>query len=208
RFFKQCVYDLSLGYMIRHGYLTPPIKVDIPVTCYDFSELSGEKRAYTMEEIEEVLSRQRHLTPLIIKNIVDITKSYDRRGTMIFCSTVKHAQEILSYLPEGEAQIVLGETEGRERTRIIDAFKQKSFKYLVNVSVLTTGFDAPHVDVIAILRPTESTSLFQQIIGRGLRLHEGKKDWIVLDYTGMEHNIYTPQINDKKPTKESVPVAV
>ena len=79
---------------------------------------------------------------------------------------------------------------------------------MVNVSVLTTGFDAAHVDVIAILRPTESISLYQQIIGRGLRLDTGKKDCLVLDYTGMGHNIYAPEIGDKKTAPESVPVEV
>lgn len=208
RFFKQCVYELSLEYMIKHGYLTPPVKVDIPVTCYDFSELAESKRSYTMQEIENVLSQQRHLTPLIIKNIIDITENYGRQGTMIFSSTVKHAQEILGYLPEGQGRIVLGETESSERHRIIEDFKQRKFQYLVNVSVLTTGFDAPHVDVIAILRPTESISLFQQIIGRGLRLYADKKDCFVLDYTGMDHNIYTPEISDRKPSKESEAVLV
>ena len=73
---------------------------------------------------------------------------------------------------------------------------------------MTTGFDAPHVDVIAILRPTESVSLYQQIIGRGLRLNEGKTDCFVLDYTGMGHNIYNPEIGQKKPEKQSVAVQV
>ena len=59
-------------------------------------------------------------------------------------------KRILDYLPEGEAKIVLGDTENSERDQIIQEFKEKKFKYLVNVSVLTTGFDAPHVDVIAL----------------------------------------------------------
>ena len=208
RFFRQCVFDLPLEFMINHDYLTQPVKVDIPVTCYDFSELTESGQSYTTAQIEEVLQQQRRLTPLIVKNIVDITESYDRQGTMIFSSTVKHAKEILESLPKGEARIVLGETEDCERNKIIDDFKNKKFKYLVNVSVLTTGFDAPHVDVIAILRPTESVSLYQQIIGRGLRLDSGKKDCFVLDYTGMSHNIYSPEISDKMPVKESVAVAV
>lgn len=208
RFFHQCVFELPLQFMIKNKYLTPPVKIDIPVTCYDFSELTENGKYYTMAQLEELLKKQRRLTPLIIKNIVDITESYDRKGVMIFSSTVKHAEEILECLPEGEAQIVIGETESTERDRIVEDFKAKKFKYLVNVSVLTTGFDAPHVDVIAILRPTESVSLYQQIIGRGLRLDPGKKDCFVLDYTGMSHDIYTPEISDKKPTKDSVPVQV
>ena len=208
RFFKKCVFELPLQYMIKNKYLTPPVKVDIPVTCYDFSELTESGKTYTNAQIEEILKSQRRLTPLIVKNIVDITENYGRQGVMIFSSTVKHAQEILESLPEGDARIVIGETQDFERDAIIEDFKNKKFKYLVNVSVLTTGFDAPHVDVIAILRPTESVSLYQQIIGRGLRLDEDKKDCFILDYTGMSHDIYSPEIDDKKTTSDSVAVQV
>lgn len=208
RFFKQCVYELPLSYLIKQGYLTIPVKVDIPVTCYDFSELYEKDRMYTVAEVEEILKSQKRLTPFIIKNIIDITEKYNRQGVMIFSSSVKHAEEIMSYLPAEQARIVLGDTEMKDRDKIVNDFKNRKFKYLVNVSVLTTGFDAPHVDVIAILRPTESNSLYQQIIGRGLRLSEDKTDCYVLDYTGMGHDIYAPEIADKRPKKDTVPVIV
>ena len=208
RFFKHCIYDLPLKYMISNQYLTPPVQVDIPVTSYDFSELIEGGNAYTMAQLEEALHQQRRLTPLIIKNIIDITESDQRQGVMIFSSTVKHAQEIMDHLPPGQARLVVGTTELSERDQIVHDFKQKAFKYLVNVSVLTTGFDAAHVDVIAILRPTESISLYQQIVGRGLRLDTDKKDCLVLDYTGMGHSIFSPEIGDKKPVSESVAVQV
>lgn len=208
RFFRQCVFELPLSYMIKNKFLTQPVKVDIPVTSYDFSELTEKNRMYTHAEVEELLKSQKRLTPLIVKNIVDITERFHRQGVMIFSASVKHAEEILSYLPEGEGRLVVGDTEMSERDGIVDDFKHKKFKYLVNVSVLTTGFDAPHVDVVAILRPTESNSLYQQIVGRGLRLEKGKTDCFILDYTGMGHDIYTPEIADKKPAKDSVPVIV
>ena len=208
RFFKQCVYELPLSYMIKNRYLTIPVKVDIPVTCYDFSELTEKDRMYTAAEVEEVLKSQMRLTPFIIKNIIDITERYNRQGVMIFSSSVKHAEEILSYLPAGDSRLVLGDTDMKDRVKIVNDFKSRKFKYLVNVSVLTTGFDAPHVDVIAILRPTESNSLYQQIVGRGLRLSEDKQDCYVLDYTGMRHDIYAPEISDKRPAKDTVPVKV
>lgn len=207
-FFKRCVFELPLEYMIKNKFLTNPIKIDIPVTCYDFSEITENGKLYTVSQVEELLKKQKRLTPLIVKNIIDITETYNRQGVMIFSGSVRHAQEILSYLPENQAKIVIGDTDNTERDHIIEEFKQKKFKYLVNVSVLTTGFDAPHVDVIAILRPTESVSLYQQIIGRGLRLDPGKTDCYILDYTGVGHDIYTPQISDKKPNSESVPVTV
>jgi DNA repair protein RadD len=208
RFFKQCVFELSLSYMIKNNFLTIPVKVNIPVTCYDFSELTEKNRTYTISDVEEILKNQKRLTPLIVNNIVDITEKFKRFGVMIFSSSVRHAKEIMSYLPVDDSRIVLGDTEISERDEIVDDFKKKKFKYLVNVSVLTTGFDAPHVDVIAILRPTESNSLYQQIIGRGLRLAAGKKDCFILDYTGMGHDIYSPEINEKRPAKDTVAVIV
>ena len=208
RFFKQCVYELPLAYMIRSNYLTTPVKVDIPVTSYDFSELTESDRMFTVAEVEEILKGQKRLTPFIIKNIMDITERFKRQGVMIFSASVRHAEEIMSYLPKEDTRLIVGDTLMEERNQTINDFKSKKFKYLVNVSVLTTGFDAPHVDVIAILRPTESNSLYQQIVGRGLRLSSDKKDCFILDYTGMGHDIYAPEISDRRPAKDTVPVLV
>ena len=208
RFFKQCVFDLPLSYMIKNHYLTIPVKIDIPVTSYDFSELSEKDGEYTVAEVEEILKSQKRLTPFIISNIIDIAEKYDRKGVMIFSSSVRHAEEIMSYLPPHDSRLILGDTDMKTRQTIVEDYKNKKFKYLVNVSVLTTGFDAPHVDVIAILRPTESNSLYQQIVGRGLRLSDEKRDCYVLDYTGMGHDIYAPEISDKRPAKDTTQVVV
>lgn len=206
RFFKKCLYELSIRYMIKNQFLTPPVKIDSPVACYDFSSLKLNGTHYVQAQIEALLKDQKRITPLIIKNIIEMAK--DREGVMIFTSSVNHAIEIMQSLPAYVSALVVGDTEDKERDEIIEAFKQKKLKYLVNVSVLTTGFDAPHVDVIAILRPTESVSLYQQIIGRGLRLSPGKSDCLILDYTGQGHDLFAPEIDDDKPSSESVRVEV
>ena len=208
KFFKKCLFDLSLQQMIDSGFLTPPVQIDAPVASYDFSslEIPTGGNTFRLADIEAILKDQKRITPVIIHNITEISK--DRKGVVIFTSSVRHAQEILSYLPGEKSAIVIGDTPGEERDQVIENFKQQKIKYLVNVSVLTTGFDAPHIDVIAILRPTESVSLYQQIIGRGLRLYEGKNDCLVLDYTGVPHDIFSPQIGDKKPKTDAVPVIV
>ncbi len=206
RFFKKCIFDLSTRFMIQNNYLTPPIKIDSPVACYDFSSLKLHGTHFVQAQIERLLQDQKRITPLIIQNIVAMSE--DRNGVMIFTSSVSHAKEILQVLPKKISALVIGDTEDAERDEIISAFKRQELKFLVNVSVLTTGFDAPHVDVIAILRPTESASLYQQIIGRGLRLSPGKTDCLILDYTGQGHDLYSPQIDDNKPSTESVIVEV
>lgn len=206
RFFKKCIFELSIRYLIKSEFLTPPVKIDSPVACYDFSSLKLVNGRYVLSQLEELLKDQKRITPLIIKNIVDMSK--ERKGVMIFTSSVKHAIEIMQCLPPYVAALVTGETPDSERDEIIEAFKLQKLKFLVNVSVLTTGFDAPHVDVIAILRPTESVSLYQQIVGRGLRLSPGKVDCLILDYTGQGHDLFSPEIDEDKPVKESVQVEV
>ncbi len=206
RFFKKCIFELSTAFMIKNSFLTPPVQIDSPVACYDFSSLRLNGLHFVKAQIETLLKDQKRITPVIIQNIIEISK--DRKGVMIFTSSVHHAEEILSLLAKNISALVVGETEDQERDQIIASFKRQKIKYLVNVSVLTTGFDAPHVDVIAILRPTESVSLYQQIIGRGLRLSPGKEDCLILDYTGQGHNLFSPEIEEKKPSRDSKMVEV
>lgn len=206
RFFHKCLFELDLKYMIDNGYLTPPLVIDAPVASYDFSSLLLQGNRFVQAEIEKLLKDQKRITPVIVKNIIDV--SAERKGVMIFTSSVSHAEEILKLLPPFVSAMVIGDTASDERVEIIEAFKRQELKFLVNVSVLTTGFDAPHVDVIALLRPTESISLFQQIVGRGLRLFPGKEDCLVLDYTGQGHSLYAPEIEENKKHKDSVLVQV
>ena len=206
--FKKCLYELPLRKMIDEGYLTPPLQIDAPVASYDFSELRPDSTTnrFSLKKIEAVLKDQGRITPVIIKNIMEVAE--DRLGVIIFTASVRHAKEILNILPNNNSAMVIGDTPSEEREEILSRFKSQEIKFLVNVSVLTTGFDAPHVDLIAILRPTESVSLYQQIVGRGLRLYEGKEDCLILDYTGVPHDIFSPEIEDKKPLEEAIAVQV
>ncbi len=207
RFFKKCVYEVSLAYMIEHGFLTPPIVINAPVASYDFDGMDLDHQGlFSEDSVREALKSQARITPGIVKHILQVSEA--RQGVMIFASTIAHAKEVLSLLPEKESTLITGDTPLSERDYLISEFKKKNLKFLVNVSVLTTGFDAPHVDVIALLRPTESISLFQQIVGRGLRLSENKEDCLILDYTGSGYNIYYPEVGDSKPESASRLVAI
>ncbi|MGM3162595.1 DEAD/DEAH box helicase [Dickeya undicola] len=210
--FRDCIYELPLRYMIRHGFLVPPERLDMPVVQYDFSQLAARSNglfnngSFSDVELNRELKRQQRVTPLIVRQITEYATN--RRGVMIFAATVEHAREVEGLLPVGEAALISGETPAPQRDALIAAFKQQQLRYLVNVSVLTTGFDAPHVDVIAILRPTESVSLYQQIVGRGLRLFPGKTDCLILDYAGNPFDLYTPEVGHSKPHSDSQPVQV
>ncbi|MEP4099954.1 DEAD/DEAH box helicase [Paraglaciecola sp.] len=208
-FFKTCIFELPLQHMVKKGYLTPPIHYDAAIAHYDFSllteSLDGEQNTDDIA-LNELIHKHPRVTQAVTEQILQLSK--ERQGVMIFAATIDHAKEICGYLPAEQTALITGTTKIKQRDESITALKAKQIKYLVNVSVLTTGFDAPHVDVIAILRPTQSISLFQQIVGRGLRLSPGKKDCLVLDYTNNGYDIFQPEIGDKKPTPDSVAVQI
>lgn len=204
--FRDCIYELPLRYMIRHGFLVPPERLDMPVVQYDFSRLTArENGLFSEADLNLELKQQQRITPQIIQQIVEF--SQDRKGVMIFAATVEHAKEILGLLPNSKA-LITADTPAAERDALIAAFKARELLYMVNVAVLTTGFDAPHVDLIAILRPTESVSLYQQIVGRGLRLCPGKTNCLILDYAGNPHDIFTPEVGAPKGKSDNKPVQV
>ena len=202
RFFRDCIFELPIRYLLDENFLTPARMMDAPVLSYDFSQLKPANTGrYKEAEMDMVIDKAKRATPQIVEQIIQYAK--ERKGVMVFAATVRHAHEIHGLLPEGETAIVIGDTPTPERDAIIQSFKNREIKYLVNVSVLTTGFDAPHVDLIAILRPTESVSLYQQIVGRGLRLSEGKSECLVLDYAGNSYDLYQPEVGDPKPDSTS-----
>ncbi|MEH8021427.1 DEAD/DEAH box helicase [Rheinheimera metallidurans] len=205
--FVHCINELSLIYMINKGYLTKPELIDAAVAQYDFSALTQNRFGeYADKDVNQLLSKHQRVTQAIIEQVTEL--AVKRQAVMIFAATVDHAKEIIGYLPPEHTALITGATEQRERDKLIQRFKQRQLKYLVNVSVLTTGFDAPHVDFIAILRPTQSVSLYQQIVGRGLRLSEGKQNCLVIDYAGNNINLYHPEVGEKKPNADTEPVQV
>ena len=205
--FEHCIYELPLRYLIKKKYLTEPKLVDATIEHYDFSSLKENKSGeYNPTDVNGLLSKNHRVTKGIIEQVVELSEQ--RQGIMIFAATVDHAKEIYGYLPPENSALITGATDSTDRDQLIAGFKCKEIKYLVNVSVLTTGFDAPHVDMIAILRPTQSVSLYQQIIGRGLRLCDNKKDCLVIDYTGNDFDLYQPEVGEKKPNSQSQPVQV
>lgn len=166
-FFHTCVYEIGARYLIDEGFLTPPV-FEASDNHYDTSGLRvSSSGQFISSDIERAFEGRGRKTAGIVADVV--ANSRGRKGVMIFAATVQHAEEIMESLPPGNSRMVVGTTMAADRKKIIEDFKEQKFKYLVNVSVLTTGFDAPHVDVVAILRATESVALLQQIVGRSLR---------------------------------------
>lgn len=202
-YFFQLVDRITARQLIDMDFLTPPVLGQLNAEAYHTLHMQLDAKGnFDAAEVDRAFVGHGRKTAAIIADVV--SQSKDRQGVMIFAATVQHAYECLASLPPELSAIVTGTTPKEERKALLKAFKARKIKYLVNVSVLTTGFDAPHVDVIAILRATESAGLLQQIVGRGLRLEKGKTDCLILDYAENverhcpDGDIFAPEIKVSK----------
>jgi DNA repair protein RadD len=198
-YFHTRVYSILARDLLDQGYLTKPMVGAINTEGYETLHMQlNARHEFDAADIDRAFLGQGRKTAAIVADIV--AQARDRKGVMIFASTIQHAEEVMESLPRGLSAIVTGKTPKAERDLIIGRFKRRELKYIANVSVLTVGFDAPHVDVIALLRTTESQRLLQQIIGRGTRLCDGKENFLVLDYAQNldrhcpDGDIFKPQI--------------
>lgn len=105
-----------------------------------------------------------------------------RKNILVFCSLIEEARAAARLIPG--AVVLTGDTEARERERILRDFKTGKIKCLLNVGVLTTGFDYPELECVLIARSTMSLALYYQMIGRVMRIHPSKKEAWVVDIGG------------------------
>lgn len=209
-YFKKLLFRVTTQELIDQGFLTPVKIGKIGAEQYDTNNLKTNSSGnFTQESLDEAFVGHGRKTAEIVADVINQANAMQAKGVMFFAATVDHAHEIMASLPAYNSALVTGETSKSDRKKIIKDFKAMRIKYLVNVSVLTTGFDAPHCDVCAVLRRTESPSLLQQIIGRVLRLFNGKEYALYLDYAGNietffpDGDIFNPKITTVK-SKESV----
>ena len=137
-----------------------------------------------------------------------ITQTEDRKKVLIFCCNVDHAEKTKAIFQRYGKRCGLVSSMHANRDEEIAEFKNGRTKFLVNINVLTTGFDDPDIDCIALLRATVSTSLYVQILGRGLRIHPDKNDCMILDFGGniKRHGVLS-DLNIKKEKEKRKKIA-
>lgn len=205
-FFKTKVGNISTQYLIEQNYLVPPVFGYHKIKGFDFSKCKPQNTGeFKGSELQAVIDSKKRLTWEIMQEVQHIMQH--RTVCMVFCSTKKHCYETLAAIPEGQGAIILGDTPDNERNEILTKARNKELKYLISVNCLLTGINITCIDLLVWLRPTSSLLLYIQGIGRGLRLHPGKTECMVLDYAqNIErfHDIDNPIINDAiKPSKEN-----
>lgn len=204
----KVVYDIDVASLVSDGFLCPlrgkhsKATVDMTGVHHRGGEFVQPEMAAKFEECKAV-----------DRGVADMLRqTHDRHSVLIFSSSVKHGEMLLERI--NGSRLITGKTPTDERKKTIGDFRERRFKYLINVDVLTTGFDAPCVDAIAIMRATESAALYAQMVGRAMRVYAEKPDSLVLDYGGniIRHgaidNMVWPDVDSPEPKSKQPAVRV
>ena len=178
--FSGIAYDIPIATLIGEGFLVPPVAR--AGACHADTSIIERASTGEFKEASATVEFSR-ITAAAVADM--ISRIPDRKSILIFACSIEHAGQIVRELRahgERAVECVTGETPKDERARIIRSIRDGSTRWLVNVGVLTKGFDAKNIDVVVLLRATESAALYVQMVGRGLRPWPGKAECVVLDY--------------------------
>ena len=180
RLFTDICYEIGLIDLINRGYLVPLITPQVQ-TRMDVHGVKMSGGDYVQSELEKAVDVDM-LTRACVKEIIEFGQ--DRKKWLIFTAGIKHCLHVRDEIRKYDisCEMVTGETETGERNSILSRFKSGDVKCVVNVMVLTTGFNNPAIDLMAFMRPTRSPVLYIQTAGRGMRLAPNKSDCLLLDF--------------------------
>lgn len=178
--YEVMIDTITTKELINRGYLTPYLYYAPSVI--NTEELTVSNGDYTKQSLENASFNSQ----IIGDNIAQYKKIAEGKRNVVFAVSRKHGRSICErYIAEGVcAEFLDGETPDKERKRTLDRFRNGETKVLVNVDLFGEGFDLPAIEVVSLLRPTQSTSLYLQQVGRALRTcpEIGKQTALILDH--------------------------
>jgi len=176
-FWKRIIVNVTMEQLISEGYLIRPTYYNNSTISHADIPVNKSESDFDLEAYERLITSREDGIMDTIRRAQEVSTS-----VLVFCSSVEQAMRLQVVL-KGSA-VVSANTNKKERERIIAGFKNGTIKTVFNVSCLTTGFDHPALDCIILLRPTRSIGLYCQMLGRGVRIAEGKTTCKIIDFTG------------------------
>jgi len=176
--FDEIVYYKNILDLIQEGYLCRLLGYRVK-TDTDISEVETSHGDFVASQLEDTINTP-YRNALVVRSYLEIAKD---KKALVFAAGIQHAKDLAaSFAKAGTSvRIVLGDTPDEERQSIFADFRDGKVQVVVNVGVLTEGFDEPSVEAIILARPTRSPLLYTQIVGRGTRLFENKENCIIID---------------------------
>jgi len=183
--FNKLAFDLSsaenFNTLVEDGYLTRLIS-KATLLRLDPDGIKIRAGDYVTKQMSAKFDREA-ITAKAIEEVLEFGKNYKK--WLVFTIDIEHAEHVAEALNNrGIATACIHSKMGEDRTQQINGFRGDKYRAIVNVDILTTGLDVPSIDLIVMLRPTQSPVLHVQTIGRGLRVHPGKDHCLVLDFAG------------------------
>lgn len=180
KLFDEIASEIDLLELIDNGFLAP-LLTKSAIAQADLSQAKIRAGEY-------VASSARNCINPITQKAIDECLKYgkDRKNWLVFCCDIEHVKNITEYLNSIniKSNYIIGDTSDKQREDLFRKFKNGDLQALVACETLTTGVDLPCIDMIILLRPTQSTSLYVQMLGRGMRPHENKQNCLVMDFAG------------------------
>lgn len=198
------VYERSLVWAIKQGYLVRPRGMTVVLPGLDLSKVTVRAGDYAQGELEEAMTASTETTVMAM-----LTHAKGRRP-IVFAAGVCHAEELARALTKHgiTAAAVTGAMSTSEREDVYNQFRDGALRAMVTVQVLTEGADFPMCDTVVMARPTKSQILYSQMVGRAVRLHEGKTDALVLDLAGTVRDMSLITLSNLDPTLKAQRVSV
>ena len=185
--FDDLIQPTSIADLVKHGHLC---RLRSKHTDYIMNTDGVEKRGgdFTTASLADHLDTDDNAR-MVAAEIV--ARGVERKHWLVFAIDVAHANRLARAIEAHgiSAAVVTGQMPQGERAETLARFKRGDVRCVVNVNVLSTGFDFPGIDLIAFARPTQSISLYVQQAGRGMRPADGKEDCLVLDFAGNVKNL-------------------
>lgn len=174
-YFESLAYEYSLPKAIKEGYLCPIKAQTIPLKL-DLSGVSQQAGDFKTSDIDTALD------PYLFQIGDEMRKYCTNRKTVVFLPLVKTSQKFTHILNELGFRAVEVNGGSDDRAEVLQDFESGKYNVLCNSMLLTEGWDCPSVDCVVVLRPTKVRALYSQMVGRGTRLCEGKKELLLLDF--------------------------
>lgn len=176
--FDEIVFSRTLPEMIHAGYLSPVAgyRVETDIDLSGVKIRLGDFVTSQLSEAVNIDARNELVVDVYIEHL-------NGKQTLCFCVDVAHAHCLADAFNAKQipSAAITGEMEKEKRVDVLEDFRGGKINVLTNCMVLTEGYDEPSVEGIIIARPTRSSLLYTQMIGRGTRLHPGKKHAAIVD---------------------------
>ena len=181
--FDALIEPISIEELVFKGYLST-LRSKVTRAVLDTSGVHKRGGEYIESELQAAVDTDDN-NIAVVREVIALAG--DRKAWLFFCAGVSHAERVADTLRQHGivAECVTGATPKAERENILRRYKAGEIRALTNANVLTTGFDYPDIDLVAMLRPTMSPGLYVQMAGRGMRVKSHTDHCLVLDFAGV-----------------------